>query len=102
MNGLIVSASDSSAGGARAAHAAAMHAAALDEARRELEHTISCVHEARRAGSGVAASDAAWRQAKFGVIESETAHRPSGVSRTFDVREVNGDGNGNGNEGDSS
>ena len=86
-----------------AAHAAAMHAAALDEARRELEHAISCVREARRAGSGVAASDAAWRQAKFRVIELETGAPPEWAHRdASDVREVNGDGNGNGNEGDSS
>ena len=84
-----------------AALAAAMHAEALDEARRELEHAISCVREARRAGSGVAASDAAWRQAKFRVIELETGAPPEWAHRdASDVREVNGDGNGN--EGDSS
>ena len=69
--------------------------------RRELEYAISCVREARRAGSGVAASDAAWRQAKFRVIELETGAPPEWAHRdASDVREVNGDGNGN--EGDSS
>ena len=80
-----------------AAHAATVHAAALDAARRELEHAISCVREARRAGSGVAASDAAWRQAKFRVIELETGAPPEWARHDASgVREVNG------NDGDSS
>ena len=59
-----------------AAQAAVEHAAALEAARRELEDAISGVREARRAGSGVAASDAAWRQAKVRLIELETGAPP--------------------------
>ena len=63
-----------------AAHAAAEHAAALDTARRELEHAIRAAREARRAGSGVAATDAAWRRAKGRLIELETGTRPQWAS----------------------
>ena len=75
-----------------AAQAAVEHAAALEDARRELEHAISGVHEARRAGSGVAASDAAWRQAKARLIELETGAPPEWARHeATDVREVNGE-----------
>jgi hypothetical protein len=60
----------------RAAEAAAAHAAALDTARLELEHAIDSAREARRAGSGVAAADAAWRRAKARLIELETGAPP--------------------------
>jgi len=80
-----------------AAQAAVEHAAALEDARRELEHAISGVREARRAGSGVAASDAAWRQAKARLIELETGAPPEWARHeATDVREVNGE------DGDSS
>jgi sugar (pentulose or hexulose) kinase len=80
-----------------AAQAAVEHAAALEDARRELEHAISGVREARRAGSGVAASDAAWRQAKARLIELETGAPPEWARHeATDVREVDGE------DGDSS
>ena len=80
-----------------AAQAAAEHAAALDRARRELEHAINGVREARRAGSGVAASDAAWRQAKFRVIELETGAPPEWARHeASDVHETDD------NDGDTS
>jgi hypothetical protein len=60
----------------RAAEASAAHAAALDAARLELEHAIGNAREARRAGSGVAAADAAWRRAKARLIELETGAPP--------------------------
>jgi hypothetical protein len=59
-----------------AADAAAAHAAALDAARRNLENAIKDAREARRAGSGVAATDEAWRQAKARLIELETGAPP--------------------------
>jgi hypothetical protein len=59
-----------------AAEAAAAHAAALEAARRELEHAIGKAREARRTGSGVAATDAAWRRAKARLIELETGAPP--------------------------
>jgi hypothetical protein len=58
------------------ADAAAAHAAALDAARRNLETAIKDAREARRAGSGVAATDEAWRQAKARLIELETGAPP--------------------------
>lgn len=80
-----------------AAAAAAEHAAALEQARRELDHAIKGVREARRAGSGVAASDAAWRRAKAQVIELETGAPPEWAQqKVSDVREA-GD-----NDGDTS
>ena len=60
------------------AASAAAHAAALDAARRKLADAIRDVREARRAGSGVAAADEAWRQAKARLIELETGAPPSG------------------------
>ena len=84
-----------------AAHAAAEHAAALDRARRDLERAIKGVREARRAGSGVAASDEAWREAKFRVIELETGAPPEWARHdASDVSAVNG--NVDGNEDDTS
>ena len=75
-----------------AALAAAEHAAALVTARRELEQAIRGVREARRAGSGVAASDAVWRQAKFRVIELETGAPPEWARHdTADGGEAIGD-----------
>ena len=59
-----------------AADSAAAHGVALDAARRELEDAIRAAREARRAGSGVAAADEAWRQAKARVIELETGAPP--------------------------
>ena len=59
-----------------AAQAAAAHAAALEAARRELEHAIGKAREARRAGSGVGATDAEWRRAKARLIELETGAPP--------------------------
>ena len=53
-----------------------MIAAELDAARRELEDAISNAREARRAGSGVAATDAEWRRAKARLIELETGAPP--------------------------
>jgi hypothetical protein len=74
-----------------AAHAAAEHAALLDAARRELEHAIGAAREARRAGSGVAAADAAWRQAKSRLIELETGTPPEWARLDDpDAHEVNG------------
>jgi hypothetical protein len=77
--------------------AAAEHAAALDEARRELEHAITGVREARRAGSGVAAADETWRHAKARLIELETGAPPEWARHDEpDAGEVNS------NDGDSS
>lgn len=59
-----------------AAHAAAQHAAALEAARRELEVAIGDARQARRAGSGIAATDEAWRHAKARFIELETGAPP--------------------------
>jgi hypothetical protein len=59
-----------------AADSAAAHAAALDAARRQLEDAIADARTARRAGSGVAAADEAWRQAKARLIELETGTPP--------------------------
>jgi multidrug efflux pump subunit AcrA (membrane-fusion protein) len=59
-----------------AARASAAHAAALDAARLELEQAIVKAREARRTGSGVAATDAAWRRAKARLIELETGVPP--------------------------
>lgn len=59
-----------------AERAAAAHAVALDTARRDLEQAIVAARAARRAGSGVAATDAAWRQAKARLIELETGSPP--------------------------
>jgi hypothetical protein len=59
-----------------AADSAAAHGVALDAARRELGGAISAARKARRAGSGVAAADEAWRQAKARVIELETGAPP--------------------------
>ena len=59
-----------------AADSAAAHVVALDAARRQLEDAIREAREARRAGSGVAAADEAWRQAKARVIELETGAPP--------------------------
>lgn len=74
-----------------AVRAAAEHAAALDAARRELEHAIRQARAARRAGSGVAAGDAAWRQAKIRLIELETGAPPEWARHdALDVREVDG------------
>ena len=71
--------------------AAAEHAAALDGARRELEQAIGSVREARRAGSGVAAADEAWRHAKARVIELETGAPPEWARHDdSDVREGSG------------
>ena len=58
------------------ANAAAAHAAALEAARRDLEQAIGDARAARRAGSGVAAADAAWRDAKALLIELETGAPP--------------------------
>ncbi len=58
------------------AAAAADHAAALGAARRDLEQAIAAARAARRAGSGVAATDAAWRHAKARLIELETGTPP--------------------------
>ena len=80
-----------------AEQAAAEHAAALDDARRELEHAIGGVREARRAGSGVAAADEAWRRAKAWLIELETGAPPEWARHdASDLREVSG------NDGESS
>jgi hypothetical protein len=65
-----------------AAQAAAAHAAALDAARLELDHAIANAREARRAGSGVAAADAAWRRAKARLIELETGAPPEWAPHT--------------------
>jgi hypothetical protein len=59
-----------------AADSAAAHAVALDAARRQLEDAISNARKARRTGSGVAAADEAWRQAKARLIELETGAPP--------------------------
>jgi hypothetical protein len=59
-----------------AADSAAAHAVALDAARRQLEDAIADVRKARRAGSGVAAADGSWRQAKARLIELETGAPP--------------------------
>jgi hypothetical protein len=59
-----------------AAHAAAAHEAALAAAHRELEQAIAAAREARRTRSGIAAADAAWRQAKARLIELESGTRP--------------------------
>jgi hypothetical protein len=59
-----------------AAETAAAHAAALETARRELEQAIRDARAARRAGSGVAATDEAWRRAKTRLIELETGAPP--------------------------
>ena len=59
-----------------AAASAAAHALAVGEARRKLEDAIRDARAARRAGSGVAAADEAWRQAKARVIELETGAPP--------------------------
>jgi hypothetical protein len=76
----------------RAAEAAAAHLAALDAARQELEHAIGNAREARRAGSGVAAADAAWRRAKARLIELETGAPPEWARHIVsDVREVSGE-----------
>lgn len=75
-----------------AAQAAAEHAAALEDARRELERAIDQARHARRAGSGVAASDAAWRAAKARVVELETGAPPAWARRDeAEVRDVAGD-----------
>ena len=75
-----------------AADVAAAHAAALAAARRELEHAIDNAREARRAGSGVAATDAAWRQAKARLIELETGAPPEWARHdASEVSEANGD-----------
>jgi hypothetical protein len=72
-----------------AAQASAAHAAALDAARLELEHAIGNAREARRAGSGVAAADAAWRRAKAALIELETGAPPEWARPiASDVHEV--------------
>src|SRR5215207_8938017 len=59
-----------------AADSAAAHAVALDAARRQLEDAITDARRARRAGSGVAAADGAWREAKARLIELETGAPP--------------------------
>jgi hypothetical protein len=75
-----------------AAQASAAHAEALDTARRELEHAIGNAREARRAGSGVAAADAAWRRAKARLIELETGAPPEWAGHTAsDAHEVSGE-----------
>jgi hypothetical protein len=58
------------------AASAAAHAVALDAARRTLDDAITDARRARRAGSGVAAADAAWRRAKARLIELETGEPP--------------------------
>ena len=58
------------------AASAAAHAAVLDAGRRKLADAIRDGREARRAGSGVAAADEAWRQAKARLIELETGAPP--------------------------
>jgi hypothetical protein len=74
-----------------AAQASAAHAAALDAARLELEHAIDNVREARRAASGVAATDAAWRRAKARLIELETGAPPEWARHiASDAHEVSG------------
>lgn len=74
-----------------AADAVAAHAVALDAARRELEHAIGAAREARRVGSGVAATDAAWRQAKARLIELETGAPPEWAHHdASEVTDVNG------------
>lgn len=74
-----------------AAHAAAEHAARLDAARSDLEHAIGHAREARRAGAGVAAADAAWRQAKARLIELETGVAPEWARLDVsEAHEVNG------------
>ena len=56
--------------------AAAAHAAALEAARRDLEKAIGDARAARRAGTGIPAADAAWREAKALLIELETGAPP--------------------------
>jgi len=63
------------------ANSAAAHAVALDDARRMLEDAIRGARAARRAGSGVAAADEAWRQAKARFIELETGAPPDWARR---------------------
>ena len=59
-----------------AERAALERAAALDAARRDVELAIRAAREARRVGSGVAATDAEWRRAKARLIELETGAPP--------------------------
>ena len=73
-----------------AAQAAAERAAALDDARRALERAIDQARHARRVGSGVAASDAAWRDAKARVVELETGAPPPWAAHR-EVAEVSDD-----------
>jgi hypothetical protein len=76
-----------------AADSAAAHAVALDAARHKLEVAIRDAREARRAGSGVAAADEAWRQAKARLIELETGAPPDWARHdASDAPEAN-DGN---------
>ena len=73
-----------------AAASAAAHAVALDAARRTLADAITDARTARRAGSGVAAADAAWRQAKARLIELETGAPPHWARHeTGDAPEAN-------------
>jgi hypothetical protein len=77
-----------------AAASTAAHAVALDAARQTLEEAITDVRKARRAGSGVAAADEAWRQAKARLIELETGAPPHWARHhTSGAPEVN-DGSG--------
>ena len=56
--------------------AAAQHAADLEAARVALDQAISDARAARRAGTDVQATDAAWRVAKARLIELETGAPP--------------------------
>ena len=71
------------------------HAAALEAARRQLEQAIGNARDAWRAGTSVAAADAAWRQAKSRLIELETGTMPEWArhdrSEAHDVNGTDGD-----------
>ena len=56
--------------------AAAQHAADLEAARVALDQAINDARAARRSGSDVQATDAAWRVAKARLIELETGTPP--------------------------
>jgi hypothetical protein len=67
-----------------AEQAAAAHAVALEQARRHLDRAIVAARDARRAGSGVADADRAWRDAKARVIELETGAPPEWANSDSD------------------
>ena len=75
-----------------AAASAAADAAALEAARRTLERAITDAREARRARSGVAEADEAWRLAKARLIELETGASPEWAARHEAVEDGDGDG----------